>query len=429
MLTGKSLRKIEFFWHVFVLLIIIGAFSVQWRGLYGGSGNQIEGNLLERYLLIILYGLSITPLLFQLPKLIYLFTRTYMLWLLVLLALLSFSWSALPNVSLRRAISILLATLYATILFFRFKPRELMNILFVVFTVIILSSLIVIVFFPDIGIMGGGHSGSWQGVMNHKNAFGRISLLAMLIFYHKFLTVKGIRKTLILLLIVISTFMLIKSNSATAFVLLGILGLAVWMIRTSWRLRKDWPIFILFIVSLMLILSLLLISEYTSILELLGRDTTLTGRLPLWKNIMPYLIEKFWFGYGYRVFWVDPTGPYPLIWSAVHWQPLHAHNGYIDLLLSFGFSGLIIVLIVIVGLFINAFRCVMRNRNFEIMKTSFEYFILLFSVVLIFNNFTETMVLNSDINNAFYWIITTYAYFQLITNRKNKGEYFDISQA
>lgn len=420
MITKRLLKKIEFIWHVFVILIIIGAFSVQWRGLFGGGENQIEGNQFERYLLIFLYGVSIISLLFQLSKLVFLFTRTYLLWLLVLLVFLSFSWSGLPNVTLRRAISILLATLYATVLFFRYKPEKLLDILFVVFLVIIVSSLIVAVFYPEMGLMGGKYVGSWQGVMSHKNYLGRICVIAIMVFLFKLSTAKGIRKVLILLLITVSGFMLIKSNSATAFVLFVILLFSAWMTNLAAGLRKNWPIFMLFMVSLLLITSLLVISEYTSILDIIGRDATLTGRLPLWKNIFPYVMDKFWFGYGYRVFWVDPAGPYPFIWSAVHWQPLHAHNGYIDLVLNIGFTGLMIVLIVFIELLTKTFNSLLKSKELKFHKFSFMHFLLFFSILIFFNSFSESMILNGDINNAFYWVFLSYAYFWAKTEKFKK---------
>ena len=43
------------------------------------------------------------------------------------------------------------------------------------------------------------------------------------------------------------------------------------------------------------------------IIELLGKDATLTGRIPLWKQIISVMTEHNTFtGFGYGMFWRDP---------------------------------------------------------------------------------------------------------------------------
>ncbi|MGO7785777.1 O-antigen ligase family protein, partial [Rhizobium ruizarguesonis] len=71
-------------------------------------------------------------------------------------------------------------------------------------------------------------------------------------------------------------------------------------------------------------------------LEALGKDATLTGRVPLWELVDLEISDRWMFGYGYQAFWTVANPEATRIWLKIGWASPHAHNGYRDILLSFG---------------------------------------------------------------------------------------------
>jgi O-antigen ligase len=74
-----------------------------------------------------------------------------------------------------------------------------------------------------------------------------------------------------------------------------------------------------------------------------GQLATLTGRTPLWDELLRYATAQPWAGYGFGAFW-NPVFM-PDIWSVVGWEPPVAHNGFLDEVLATGVIGLVLFLV------------------------------------------------------------------------------------
>ena len=93
---------------------------------------------------------------------------------------------------------------------------------------------------------------------------------------------------------------------------------------------------------------LILLSEYlVPFLEAIGKDATLTGRVPLWHLADEQISRRLMLGYGFSAFWSPANGQAWLIWEKVGWEAPHAHNGYRDILLGLGMIGLVLLAFVI----------------------------------------------------------------------------------
>jgi O-antigen ligase len=70
---------------------------------------------------------------------------------------------------------------------------------------------------------------------------------------------------------------------------------------------------------------------------------SLTGRLPLWEELMKAAQHRPWLGYGHGGFWhSENTLKYSEIFS---WHIPHGHNAYLDLVLNIGLIGLALYLV------------------------------------------------------------------------------------
>jgi exopolysaccharide production protein ExoQ len=76
-------------------------------------------------------------------------------------------------------------------------------------------------------------------------------------------------------------------------------------------------------------------------LLLMGRAEqaeSLTGRIPIWTELAPFLTERFWMGWGYDSFWTPDHIDH--VSTRVEWGVREAHSAYIETLLSVGVIGL-----------------------------------------------------------------------------------------
>ncbi|MDQ6672247.1 MAG: hypothetical protein M3069_16135 [Chloroflexota bacterium] len=80
-----------------------------------------------------------------------------------------------------------------------------------------------------------------------------------------------------------------------------------------------------------------------------GDVATLTGRTPLWDELIRSLQEQPWWGYGFGAFW-NPDNM-ARIWKVIGWNAPAGHEGYLDEALGTGLIGLSLFLCVwLVGL-------------------------------------------------------------------------------
>ena len=76
------------------------------------------------------------------------------------------------------------------------------------------------------------------------------------------------------------------------------------------------------------------------LMVLLGRDATLSGRTLLWNQLIELIEQRPLLGYGYGAIWRTSAPYVQTLSTVIGWTPEHAHNGYLDLLLALGMSGI-----------------------------------------------------------------------------------------
>jgi O-antigen ligase len=75
--------------------------------------------------------------------------------------------------------------------------------------------------------------------------------------------------------------------------------------------------------------------------------SSLTGRLPLWKELWKAADDRLWLGHGMGAFW---NGKSVTKYSRMFgWHIPHAHNAYLDLILQVGFIGMALHVVWLVG--------------------------------------------------------------------------------
>lgn len=109
-----------------------------------------------------------------------------------------------------------------------------------------------------------------------------------------------------------------------------------------------------------IVLSTLAVSLYAlfvesdaGLVQALGRDATLTGRVELWQDVLNMPINPL-VGAGFESFWLGDRARW--LWEKHWWHPNQAHNGYLEVYLNSGWIGLSLLGVVLVWGYRNAVR-------------------------------------------------------------------------
>jgi exopolysaccharide production protein ExoQ len=317
------------------------------------SGGISEGELgipkeydstLVQYLFAVLYFLFFLLLLPHWKRALLLIAREKWVFALVLLAILSVSWTQAPELTPRRLYSLAGTTIVGIYLAVRYDFKQQMKLLAWAMAIAIVTSILFALLLPRYGVMGGLHIGDWRGIYLHKNVLGKIMTLSICIFTLLLREPQPKRRWLwtglgfswVLVLLTSSSSALVNSIALTLLVfILSIIG---------WRNKLLIPAS-----SLLLLgaggLSVWISSSTSAIFGLLGKDATLTGRTELWPAVSRMIGQHPLWGYGYSGFWNGRLSDAALVWRSVRWEVPHSHNGYLDLGLDLGLVGLALFLI------------------------------------------------------------------------------------
>ena len=72
-----------------------------------------------------------------------------------------------------------------------------------------------------------------------------------------------------------------------------------------------------------------------------GRSASLTGRIPIWIALVPFIKQRLLLGYGFgEVFWYSEY--LEEFWKIAPWKAGLAHSGYVEALLDSGLIGVVV---------------------------------------------------------------------------------------
>jgi exopolysaccharide production protein ExoQ len=149
---------------------------------------------------------------------------------------------------------------------------------------------------------------------------------------------------------------------------------------------------------------------------LLGKNATLTGRVPLWHSLLGSIARRPLLGYGYGTFWLNTNPEMIRIWLLNPWQPPDAHDAYLELALSLGIVGASIATLLLVVVTARALSlCRQPHARWAI-------YVATYLIVYIVTNVDETQIFRGGDLNCF---LLAFCYFTVL--RAIHGE--DVSAA
>lgn len=249
-------------------------------------------------------------------------------------------WSAVPQITIMRAI-LFTIIVFLVALSAHLGPsseQTIIRLFWLLALVAVLNTVALVVRKPSpIGHMG---------IYDHKNVFGWVAALVLYFGIYRLFTGSTVERCVAAFMVAVGALFLIVAESKTSLglaVICPILGTVMWY--GAYRMRISPAIvFAVMVITLWFIFELGYAAGLWNLFSvnqaIFGNDT-LTGRTDIWAFTLGLIKEQPLFGYGYEG--VFSTGSSGLVerkaLGFVRGMPT-AHNGYLDICVQLGLVGL-----------------------------------------------------------------------------------------
>ena len=270
--------------------------------------------------------------------------------------LVSVAWSVDPSASFRQGTEYFFAVLGAIGLAEVSDGDELMRLVCLVCSVSAVASLVQPFIFPDLG------SGEFRGIFSQKNVLGQVMVCGVLAGLHgaRLKIGHSFRYASAVALCTIVAFLSKSGTSVFAiFILFGIDVFGRLYLRKGVGRKVAIGLAFAFIP-----VAIYFAIDSDLILNVLGKDSSLTGRTVIWPYVIDAIRERPIFGWGFWAFW-SPLNPRSFQISrevGFGFYINSAHNGILQLLLQFGIVGTGFLLFLWLRYLVLAAKCLSGSR-------------------------------------------------------------------
>lgn len=333
----------EFWWSVFLVMCLI-QYTGCWLYPAAGGFGMLEAISPEKkfgaqFQLLLWAAIAGGALLHVMKsgfdKLFHVLKVFFPFWSIGLLAAL-FGFD--PFTSLRYFTLWTLALVAAAMVGSELTPERGIKVLGYALLFLMLGSVVMALLVPSIGAQVYGSGTVWRGLFTNKNQLGWVAALSLVI---SVVLVRRLGVKLSVLTGLAACACLLMSGSKGALVAaLVTLGFTYLLGMLASRVTVGFGIAVILFVFLVAgVFGLLVLPN---VLELLGRDMTLTGRTDVWSVFFHSISRSIWFGEGPGAFTAVSPLTVPL---AAKLQSLGAivtpHNIYLGVLGDSGLFGLV----------------------------------------------------------------------------------------
>ncbi|MFT4118413.1 O-antigen ligase family protein [Bradyrhizobium sp.] len=189
-------------------------------------------------------------------------------------------------------------------------------------------------------------AGDWRGTFQHKNVASPV--MTILVYVGVYLSTVGSFVMGPAIAVLAGVFLIFTGGKTSSVLCLAIFALAslVYAIRSLWLKR-------IICFAPLIVMNLLTVGSAISpalgtITRLLPVDPTFTGRSDIWEFALAAVAEKPIIGHGYAAFWDDVTERQTAKGAEWAVTAAHSHNSYLDLAITIGIPGLLLVVLIFV---------------------------------------------------------------------------------
>ncbi|OGP81337.1 MAG: hypothetical protein A2Z13_05520 [Deltaproteobacteria bacterium RBG_16_64_85] len=345
----------------------------------------MEGSPFDRIVFLALNIAGIYILYKRKLRLLQIINGNVWIFLFFLFGAISALWSEIPYVLIKRLFKSIGNPVMALVVLSEPYPFEAMKTVFRRCAYVLLPlSIICIKYYPKIG-RAYSYTGElmYRGVTGQKNDLGLICMIFTICFFFGILKRSNWqiqpdnRKVILMDIMFLSMgfWLLMKSNSATSLVCFITGVFIIFVTEFSLFKRNVRSVHVLFFVSILLFFIAQLSFDVKGVvISSLGRNNTLTERVPLWEYLVGMGTNPI-VGAGFESFWtVERLKIVKGLYGVVS-----VHNGYLDIYLNLGYIGIFLFAAIVVTSYRNTIRDLPSNFDFGIFKLTFLIIILLYS--------------------------------------------------
>jgi exopolysaccharide production protein ExoQ len=378
-------------WIPLIWLLLLGSRPLSWWCWFffniGGSSSEMEGNSIDRifYSVLILISLLIVKRRGVSWSDVFGGSLGFVLFYLFLAA--TILWSPFPIPTLKRWIKEIGAIPVLLIILTDANPIEAIKVVFTRCAYVIFSfSVLAIKYIPEIG-REYHHSGGAEirGIAPQKNSLGESVMVFGLVVLWQLLESRG--KTLkdyfkrpnlqFAIVFVMGLWLLKQCNSMTSILCFAVGGGLLLSTKLDWlNSRRSGMVWFCFVAVPAFFILDKLFQISGPLLELVGRNPTLTNRTEIWDAVKHTPVNPIW-GCGYLNYWDF----IPTVEINGHQVGLKtAHNGYLEIFLDGGALGVFFLTLMLLNVGINRAKSFVRNHPLGVIGLSFFCMTLLNNV-------------------------------------------------
>jgi exopolysaccharide production protein ExoQ len=302
---------------------------------------------------------------------------------------LSVAWSNHSSDSVMKFAALLITTIGVTRLACRMSLDAIMGCTIIGLFILTFMSLVVVVFFPDVGVSTGWmEEGLWQGIFDSKQSLGLSGALLMFLACHNALRRGGMIQFLVLF--GLGAACVIGSGSKGAGVLALTAIASCYLSRRSPRfgtLLAFGPIAMTIVAGALMAY---IVNTGHDYLPWFDDQLNFTNRTVIWEYALRHLSDRALFGFGLNGFWTSPQFYFGFLHEH-DWVLDNYHSGYVAILTETGIIGM--TLFALCALLFG-FRMSWLRANRLIAAADYDL-IVGYANLMFLINFSETLFLRS----------------------------------
>ncbi|SDR54560.1 exopolysaccharide production protein ExoQ [Rhizobiales bacterium GAS113] len=289
-------------------------------------------------------------------------------WIYVTLAVLSVAWSEHSDVSARAAVQIAF-TMGAALVMARALPAR--STIFIWMSAVLAANAASLLN-PQMAWNAGALA--MIGIFGSKNQLGLSQAILVMAGAWIFLDRERawpLRCLALFCAFLGATLMIAARSLDATATLIAALGCALVSFRLNWVPRR-WRAIVLFAVVFVVVALLALLLVYANefglfgqVLQLSGKDVTLSGRTELWQRAAVMMEQNPILGTGLQAFWVQGNPYAEELWArfAPGRAGYHFHNLWYETGVELGYVGLLAALYTVISTSLEVWRWVIRTPN------------------------------------------------------------------
>ena len=323
----------------FGLIIYAGSIITPLRILRGAAPLQPgESETVMAACQFLILGILICVVAARWQRILPLFRFMVPYLLIIGLCIASVLWSDYPIATVRRSITLAVCVIFGVYCYDSFGLARLTSIVSAIAIFLGALSIFISLIVPSIGYDPTTEDkDAMRGVFSQKNGLADFMLLGIACRCYQVIQDRRMPRFLGAVALLYLCIFFSRSVSSLLISTL-VLVVVIWLLLLG-RPRAR-LVFAFVAISLFIILffgSLFLPDE---IFLALGRDESLSGRVPLWEGVLATIGDRPLLGYGYSGFWNADSVDVQYLWQRAGWPAPDSHNGYLDILLHIGVVGL-----------------------------------------------------------------------------------------